>query len=81
MISPWPALPLSGRQVVVPDVRQVKPRAAAWRPLNGNPSDRVWLRAGRRHHSLVYGRTLPHSSLACAQTVPGAGYGEIMNRL
>ena len=33
MISPWLALLLSGRQVVVrgaaPDVRQVKPRAAA----------------------------------------------------
>ena len=40
MISPWPALPLSGRQVVVrgavPDVRRVKPRATTWRPLNGN---------------------------------------------
>ena len=39
------------------------------------------LPACRRHHSVVYGRTLPPSSLAFTQTDPGAGYGKIMNRL
>ena len=60
---------------------QVKPRAAAWRPQRNKPRGRVCLPPGPRHHSVVYGRTLPHSSLACAQTAHGAGYGETLDRL
>ena len=41
-----------------------------------NPSGRVCLPAGRRHHSVVYGRTLLRSSLACAQPAPGARHCE-----
>ena len=32
---------------------QVKPRAAAWRPFDDNPSGRICLPACRRHHSVV----------------------------
>jgi len=60
---------------------QVKPRTAAWRPLKNNPPGRGCLPTGRRHHSVVYGRTLLHSSLSCAQTAPGAGHEEVLNRL
>ena len=85
MVFPYPALSLSGRQVVVRGAGlagcQAKPRAAAWRPLNDNPPGRVGLRPGPRHRSVVYGRTLLHSSLPCAQTDPGAGHGKTMNRL
>ena len=34
-----------------------------------------------RHHSVVDGRPLLPSSLACAQTAPGAGHAEILSRL
>jgi len=60
---------------------QVKPRAAAWRPRHGNPSGRVCLPTCPRHHSVVDGRPLPPSSLACAQTAPGAGHAEALDRL
>lgn len=78
-------LPSSGRQVVVrgagPPGRQAKPRAAAWRPLDGNPQGRVYLPASLRHHSVVDRRPLPRSSLACTQTDPGVGYLGGMDRL
>jgi hypothetical protein len=85
MVSSQPALSLSGRQVVVRGAgltgRQVKPRAAAWRPLSDNPSGRVGLHAILRHRSVMYRHTFPLSSLSCAQTDPGAGREETMERL
>jgi hypothetical protein len=65
---------------------QVKPRAVAWRPFEGNPAPnhfrgRVCLPPSKRHHSVVDGRPLPPSSLGCGQTAPGAGYAETLNRL
>src|SRR6185503_10021724 len=65
---------------------QVKPRAAEWRPRQGNPCThqfrgRVCLPACLRHHSVVDGRPLPRSSLACAQTASGAGHVEAVSRL
>ena len=59
---------------------QVEPRAASWRAMLDNPSGRGCLPAIQRHHSVVYGRTLPRSSLACAQTAPGAGHVETWSR-
>jgi len=85
MIYERPALRLSGRQVVARDAGQtgclVKTRAAAWRPLRRNPKGRVCLPACPRHHSVVYRHTRPRSSLACAQTAPGAGHSQIIDRL
>src|SRR6185312_6949113 len=60
---------------------QVKPRAAAWRPPDGNPQGRICLPASLRNHSVVDRRPLLRSFLACAQTAPGAGHAEILNRL
>jgi hypothetical protein len=84
-LSKRPALSASGCQVVGRGAGlpgwQAKPRAAAWRPLADNPAGRVCLPACPRHHSVVDGRPLLRSSLACAQTAPGAGRLESGNRL
>jgi hypothetical protein len=80
-----PALFLCGRQVAVRRAGQagglLKRRAAAWWPQRNNPKGRVCLPACPRHHSIAYGRTLIRSSLACAQTDPGAGYWKVIGRL
>ena len=90
MVFQSSALSLRGRQVVVRGAghagRMDKPRAAAWRPLDGNPSTyqfrgRVCLPTCRRHHSVVDGRPLLRSFLACGQTASGANGWKTMGRL
>ena len=78
-------LSLRGRQVVVRGAghagRMDKPRAAAWQPRRDNPSGRVCLPACQRHYSVVDGRPLLRSFLACEQTAPGANGWKAMGRL
>jgi len=70
------ALPGSGCQVVAHRAGQGGPlfkrRAAAWRPLPGNPAGHGCLPAVLRHRSVAYRHTLLRSSLSRAQTAHGA---------